>query len=613
MQKAAVILIIPIFILTCALSALAEETNGLTVDIAVSDSGILSGLNSDVRYVSILVLPGTDNTYMIWYEDLDAVDNRLLWARLAAGTDSEGNTVFTKEAEGTIQGFANDGTFGRPSVFLTDTGFGMYLWRNNTLYYSHSTNGQTDWSTPTEVFGITNALGVVDTLLVGSDTYLYWVDSSNAIRLSINTTGGYTSFTTSQLLLDSLKFAPTGQILRHELEPDNKKFYLFYVTETEVHAGLAVSDDGINGWQIVRDADDYLLTGSDSTIKRKSLRELTVSNGGPTFNMFYTADFNETETKSNNSVGFAKGRPGTVHVRPGHPGNHAQTIQEGVDSVKDGGKVIVGQAQYAESVSVGKPVYLLAGDGSNPPILDFSAFTQGIYITADDVTITDFIIQGNNTGVPVVAEGSGKLVLNRIHFDGYGEKALIARNTKTRVNARSNIWNTLRPADVVEGDVDFGSFTYTAKPVGNTIDLGELALNFGENTANTTLITALDKNEIPTPPPGKNSTSVNWKITPETRQYDTPVTVRLAYEGAKPGAQLTLYHYGEKGVWEPLDNITVGDGYVEGTTKSFSTFSVFSNTYNSYGMNTNLLLVLAGLFTTGGFSLLYKEKKSCNE
>jgi hypothetical protein len=632
-MKKVAILFFALLIILISTTIGVFATGGLEIDLEVSDKGKQDVPNSDVRHISVLGSGTETDPFFMWYDDLKETTDSLRWAKLIKTTDAAGNTQIKRfngeggPVGGTPEnGFINNRTYGKPTVIKRDSGYGMYLVKDNAMYYSQSSDGIL-WTYPQATNISSQVLGSMDVVRVGTTTYLYWIDTSHKIWLSKSNGDSYTSFQpNAYIVLNTLKFAPTGQVLRHEFEPGQIKYYMFYVTEDNVHAGLAVSDDGETGWEIIRDYNDPLLTGTDPSINRNDLRDLTVSSGGPTFNMFYTAEFTTTSTagffslftvsEEENSVGFAKGRPGTVHVRPGGGGNHARTIQEGVDSVKDGGKVVVRQAEYGESVSVNRPMHVMGEDANHLPVLDFTDKSIGLNITANDVTITDIRIRDTKKqGTSVVANGVGSLVLNRIVFDRYGSKALIALNATNKVNARNNQWGTLRPANVVDGDVDFGSFVYEAEPEGKLVGNEDVLLNFNDNEAHKTVIKALEKNEIPMTPAGKTLTSVNWQITPAETSFYNPVTLRFAYDGATPASRLMIYHYsiddnGETWSWKPLENVTVGHGYIEGTTHSFSTFSVFGEVYSSYGMNTNLLVLLAGAFMAGGVAILRKEKRT---
>lgn len=598
-------------------------------NMAVQDIGRQDLANSDVRYVTVIETDPQQQAFMLWYEDLSVTQgSSLFWSSFSAGTDG-----FTKDGEATAFTFnlqVDEGLYGRPSVFKTNTGFGMYLWRNDQLYYASSSDGK-EWTTPTTVQGISNVAGAVDLLhMPTGEVYLYWVDIQGKLFLSVSTS--YTEFTgMPQAILGDCKFLPTGQVLPGVDATDDSELYYFFFTtpEPSTFAGLAVSKDGRTGWKIIRGFDsEPLLSYSNSSESRETLRDLSVTNGGATYNLFYTAKFNDElqmstltvsgDSGERNSVGFAKGRPATVHVRPNGAKGHAKTIQEGADSVKEGGRVVVRQATYSEFVHVNKPVTIIAEDPLNWPVVQFSGASGNIFkITADNVTVKNITFSGNNdTRVPVTVSGAGNTLLEEVEFKEYGGLALLAENVKNTVVVKKARWSTYNPSTVVSGDVFIDGIVLKLNTdvQGNMTDSdGILSLspfNYGSYIEVIRLTsTALAG------PPNVVIGSV-WDIVPENKVH--PEGVVISVKSSQPTANTRLYHYNDAtGKWEDI-TLRPGDeqypldaksGYVYGLTYSFSPFlEGQAVNYNSYGTNTNGLIALAGLLFISG-TLALKEKR----
>ncbi|MBS4031429.1 MAG: hypothetical protein KGZ63_08420 [Clostridiales bacterium] len=609
-------------------------------------------INSDVRFTSVVGSGTEDSPYIIWYDDFHASEDE---PRIRV-VQSEPNKLQFNQSEPILfetHGM-NNGVYGRPAVFtLEETdGYGMYLWKLDAgLFYSSSGNGKT-WSDPQKVNGIDDLSprGVIDTVFIGSSFYLYWIDSNHQIRVSESISSGEDHFLNFKSLSsveiaeqDGQKFLPTGQVIKHyDADRDQDVFILFFVSGSFTGnglvtdmAGMAVSEDGLNDWVIIRGFTDPLLDGSNDA---RTMYELTVSNGGPTFNMFYTATFKDEETPDK-SVGFAQGKPGVVHVGKDTKGNRVTSINDALSNVKIGGKIKVQSEDkntplsYFESVTVSIPVTIESDDVTKRPILNFGSNDFGFKITANGVTIKTIAVKGDTQVNPessfVLALESEDLILENMVFYGDGIK-LIAQDVSKAVMARGNRWGTNNPSEVITGNVDYLPYLWdyeiqSGKKV-SLIDGGNevLALDFkSQNFGSSLTVMKLDpKTELSVPLSGKVINSA-WYIKPEVTQFpDNPVVIKIKNEKAVIGdTSFRLWHLSE-GVWEditifPGDSLypeNAANGYIYGATESFSEFADENGsvTFTAYGMNTNVIFLAAGFLILAG-SLMVMQEKNFNE
>jgi len=77
---------------------------------------------------------------------------------------------------------------------------------------------------------------------------------------------------------------------------------------------------------------------------------------------------------------------------------HIQTIQEGIDAASEGNTIYVYSGTYTENVVVYKALSLI-GENKDSTIIDGDGFQNGVTITAGQVTITGFTIQGHWDGI----------------------------------------------------------------------------------------------------------------------------------------------------------------------------------------------------------------------
>ncbi|MCW3489385.1 right-handed parallel beta-helix repeat-containing protein [Dethiobacter alkaliphilus] len=622
-MKRYIVLILLLFTLFTVNNVFALDSSG---GLEVTDKGRKQIPNSDVRFVSIVGEGTTDAPYLLLYEDYKQYDDKD-YAPLKWTTSNSGEKGFTEENYVVFASQENDGAYGRPSVIQTDSLTGMYLWADGLLYFSEQQNNI--WTDPKEVQGIENSQGVIDAIDVDGIIYLYWLDSANLIRVSqsASTDDPFMNFTAgSSVILNELDFSPTGQVV-HKKDPDEGDgFFLFFVVEKS-YAGLAYSPNGLEDWEIIRGDDDPLLTYEAATENhvRTSLRELTVANGGLTYNMFYTGLFEEVQTswfglmstiEEENSVGFARGRSGTIHVRPGHPGNHAKTIQEAVKAVKTGGQVRVHYSEYNETVTVTRDMTITGvSDGGVRPVIRFAGETGVDIYSKDDnsigsVTLENLIIDGdrnNVNSVSVRASDTNALTLRNISFRNYQKQPLLLQDVGTVNRDFLEYSLPLSEEDTIfqlpdeSGRVRF-KMQFEENNLGASLDV----------TPDLPLEEIIKLEDLTT---AHNVLSV-WKISP-SKQPDNPVTLRFYQSPDKP-MPTAIYHFnGEE--WHDLENMGYGSDdngeYIEVKTTSFSQFAEVTSqsadppAYTNYGMNTNLLMIISGLFLTGGVFLVRKEKK----
>ncbi|MDW7650841.1 MAG: hypothetical protein SCK29_09105 [Bacillota bacterium] len=512
-MKRKVVPLMIIFITLCVRSTLAAE---LSTNLHVSDSGRQEIPNSIVRYVSVLGAGTAAEPFVLWYEDQSVGEGTVKCAKSLSD-----ETAFQQGEAIQIANRLNEGqNILRPMVFqLAQDRYGMYFIdaaNGNRLSYTESVD-QGDglfglsWSEPVFVQGIEGTKGAIDALVVDNSIWLYWVDAQNTVWRSVSTAGSSTDFTGSgSMVINEQKFRPTGKVI-----PFTDGFYLFFTVDAQgdipAYAGLAHSADGLNGWRVVRDAGNPLLT--DQSAEREALHEFAVGNGSHAFKMFYTARFAaDSVTGVESSVGFAKGQPTTVQVRKDANG-YAQvaTFQEAIavssDSAKS--KIMVFPGTYQESgVLISKPLTIYAHNTDEPlPVLDFSGGTAGLVIATNDITVESLQITGAG-GQAILGDGNftggltlrditvraaetalclqgtaavplenitiknlkaeeltgsavwleytgGNVVIEDCSFMGYSGKALTAVEAQAEIDASPNWWGTLCPALVVDGNVNF--------------------------------------------------------------------------------------------------------------------------------------------------------------
>jgi len=87
---------------------------------------------------------------------------------------------------------------------------------------------------------------------------------------------------------------------------------------------------------------------------------------------------------------------------PGWQYDHFDKIQDGIDAVAENGTVYVFNGTYYENVVVNKTINLIGG-GRNGTIIDGGGSGDVIYVTADNVTISGFIV--GNSGINWIDAG----------------------------------------------------------------------------------------------------------------------------------------------------------------------------------------------------------------
>lgn len=226
----------------------------------------------------------------------------------------------------------------------------------------------------------------------------------------------------------------------------------------------------------------------------------------------------------------------------------------------------------------------------------------------------------NLSGAAVVLQYTGSnVVISNSSFDGYTGYALTVSGAAQTVDAGYNWWGTLCPGLVVQGDVNYtpwasdnafsGWLTESqlcvATEVGNDIALlfsQNLSLLFNSVTSSGTT-SVVSASPSLSAPDGYRFVNGYYEIT-TTAEFAGDVAVTLPYDPGKllgSEERLELFHY-ENGEWKKItQNRDTVSKTVTGLTQSFSPFSVCEPlsaedpAYSSYGINTNLLWLFAGL------------------
>ncbi|EEG78760.1 glycoside hydrolase family protein [Dethiobacter alkaliphilus] len=482
-----------VIIVAIAFGQPASASSDLATNLHVSDKGHLERPNSIVRYVSMLGEGTEENPFLLWYEDQSVAGGTVKFAQSSSGQDNfdDGLPIIVEGRHNYQQNIR------RPAVFIKPDGeFAMYFLENGGLSYTYSDDGK-NWNNPVRVEGLPDSVkGVVDTLVVDNQVWLYWIDeaSDNAVKRSLSKGDGFTEFNgTANVVLNKHSYRPTGQVI-----PYYDGYYLFFLADQEddktpAYAGLAYSEDGIDNWTVVRGADNPILENSSDI--RYNLNDLTVGNGSHVFKMFYTAHFKSDGmmsmfSETDSLVGYSVGKPETVHVNkefsdPRH--GYVNTVAEALDiiSANQNSKVLIYPGTYSEkNLVVDNPITVAAKESDVPlPVLDFSGGSFAFHIKHDraHLVIADLIFFGNG-GTALKIEGDRKAVknvtvqgitvsnpggsavtilddvsnirINQSQFLEYGDFALHSNASQT-IDATNNWWGTQTPGDVIEGDVDY--------------------------------------------------------------------------------------------------------------------------------------------------------------
>jgi parallel beta-helix repeat protein len=129
--------------------------------------------------------------------------------------------------------------------------------------------------------------------------------------------------------------------------------------------------------------------------------------------------------------------------------NHLDKIQDGVDTVAWGGSVLVFNGTYYENVVVDKTIDL-AGENRDSTIIDGGGDGKGIYVSADSVKISGFLVRncgttGHTAGIYVDNSDHLSIYGNIIRDNGYGiqlgwsSESGVFENTLTE-NIGAGIW-----------------------------------------------------------------------------------------------------------------------------------------------------------------------------
>ncbi|MCW3489386.1 hypothetical protein [Dethiobacter alkaliphilus] len=638
----------------------------LATNLHVTDKGHLERPNSVVRYVSMLGEGTVESPFLLWYEDQSVEGGTVKFAQSSSGQNGfdHGESIIVAERHNYQQNIH------RPAVFKKPDGkYGMYFLENGGLSYTES-DDKKNWSEPVTVEGLPASVnGVVDTLVVDNQVWIYWIDSEsgNAVKRSLSKGDSFTEFNgTANVVLNKHSYRPTGQVI-----PYFDGYYLFFVADQGVdnpaYAGLAYSKDGINNWTVVRNSDNPIL--ENTTDIRHNLNDLTVANGSHVFKMFYTAHFKSNGmmtmfSETDSLVGYSSGKPVTVHVKKeisDATHGYVKTFAEALSIVtaNPNSEVLVYPGTYYErDLIINKPITLAAKDSNDPlPTLNFSGGSFGFLVEHDRSRLKDLILIGNGgtalkihgtdkpvkniniTGVAVDNPGGtavglnytdGNININRNKFMRYSGKALISSNGWKEINAQENWWNTLCPANVIEGEVNFSRWAtdssltnFTDQPGECVIaepgedgfftfeinSIGTASLSFDEVTSQGT-ISVIPVTPVLEPPNGYRFVNGYYEIL-VSAGFEGNATVTLPYDIEKLAEKsreknIELYHY-TNGKWEKITTLRDMDNKtISGETRSFSPFAVVEPlgvappAYDSYGMNTNYLWLLVFMCFTGG-------------
>ncbi len=105
--------------------------------------------------------------------------------------------------------------------------------------------------------------------------------------------------------------------------------------------------------------------------------------------------------------------PSEVWVSPeydgdtqGWGGSHFATIQDAVESVSEGGVVIVGPGTYNEHIIVDKSVTIRAEDPDEPPVIDGGGTGTILFLDSSDVSIENLKIQNGEWGIWIASNNN---------------------------------------------------------------------------------------------------------------------------------------------------------------------------------------------------------------
>jgi parallel beta-helix repeat protein len=116
-------------------------------------------------------------------------------------------------------------------------------------------------------------------------------------------------------------------------------------------------------------------------------------------------------------------------------GNRYSTIQDAINAPEtlDGHEVFVASGTYYEGVTVNKSLSLVGEDRSTT-IIDGNGATKVIYVTANNVKVTDFTIKNGTFGLWLDNSQNSKIKGNTVQDCSYGIRLYHSRNTEVSDN-----------------------------------------------------------------------------------------------------------------------------------------------------------------------------------